>query len=88
MPGVGRRYFERRGHSHQLRKRPGSHLLHDVTAMNLERDLADAAPGNACDTFATFAATPAPALTDSIGRFRALHQVNPDPRRFVDAQRR
>ena len=45
MPGAGHRYFERPGHSHQLGKRSGLHLLHDIAAMNLERDLADAQLG-------------------------------------------
>jgi hypothetical protein len=41
-PGLGHRYFEHTGHSYQLGKRSGPHLLHDVAAMNLECDLADA----------------------------------------------
>ena len=39
------RYLERPGHSHQLGKRSGTHLLHDLAAMNLDRDLADAQLG-------------------------------------------
>ena len=41
-PGLGHRYLEHTGHSYQLGKRSGPHLLHDLAAMNLERDLADA----------------------------------------------
>ena len=42
MPGMSDRYFERPGYAYQLGKRCGTHLLHDVAAMDLERDLADA----------------------------------------------
>ena len=45
MPGAGHRYFESAGYSHQLGKRSGLHLLHDLAALNLERDLADAELG-------------------------------------------
>ena len=40
-PGVRHRYFGCRSHSDQLGERLGAHLLHDVSAMNLQRDLAD-----------------------------------------------
>ena len=44
-PRVGHRYLEHPGHSYQLGKRSRFHLLHDVPAMYLERDLADAQLG-------------------------------------------
>src|SRR5262245_19712410 len=42
MTGAGNRYLERHRHSHQLSERIGSHLPHDIAAMDLKRDLADA----------------------------------------------
>jgi hypothetical protein len=42
VPGLGDRYFERTGHSYQVGKRSSAHLLHDLAAMNLDRDFADA----------------------------------------------
>jgi hypothetical protein len=42
MTRVLDRYVERCGHSHELRKRFGSHLSHDVASVDLERGLRDA----------------------------------------------
>ena len=42
VPGVTDRYLEHSGHPDQLGERVGAHFPHDVTAMNLGRDLADA----------------------------------------------
>ena len=38
---VRHRDLEHRGDAHQLGQRPGFHLLHDLAAMDLDRDLAD-----------------------------------------------
>ena len=45
MPPMRHRYPERPRHSDQLGKRCGAHLLHDLAAMDLDRDLADAQLG-------------------------------------------
>ena len=45
MPRVGRRYLEGPSHSYQIGKRIGFHLLHDPSAMDLNRYFAYAKLG-------------------------------------------